>query len=137
MRPCHARTRSRSLAALPSTAPRECRVATAAVALACVSMLAFCWRPADANPLFAAPFLSYDVAGGPVSVVVADVDGDGKLDLVTLGQYGSDTVSFLRGNGDGTFAARSDFKPLVPATLLYFPPLAAAIAFSAFTSCAR
>ncbi len=42
----------------------------------------------------------YDASG---VVKVADVNGDGKLDLVTS------SVSVLLGNGDGTFAAASNF----------------------------
>ena len=38
----------------------------------------------------------------PYSIVVADMNGDGKLDLVTA-NAGSLTVSVLLGNGDGTF----------------------------------
>jgi len=40
------------------------------------------------------------------SVVVADVNGDGKLDLLTTdGNSGSSNVRVLLGNGDGTFQA--------------------------------
>ena len=45
----------------------------------------------------------YYAAGlASVSVAVADLYGDGKLDL-TVANYYSDNVSILRGNGDGTF----------------------------------
>src|SRR5437870_489925 len=44
----------------------------------------------------------------PLAVVLADVNGDGKLDLA-LANHGSNTVSVLLGNGDGTFAAKQDF----------------------------
>jgi hypothetical protein len=37
------------------------------------------------------------------------MNGDGKLDLVT-GNYGSDNVSLLFGNGDGTFQSARNFS---------------------------
>ena len=45
----------------------------------------------------------------PASVAVTDFNGDGKADLV-IANAGSNTLSVLLGNGDGTFAA-----PLTPA----------------------
>jgi len=49
------------------------------------------------------PATTYDSGGGNTfSVAVADVDGDGKPDLVVV-NLGSSTVSVLLGNGDGTF----------------------------------
>jgi len=50
------------------------------------------------------------VTGGMSSYVVAtsDFNGDGKPDVVTA-NYGSDTVSVLLGNGDGTFGSPSTF----------------------------
>jgi hypothetical protein len=51
------------------------------------------------------PAVTYGLQGGsvlwPESVAVADVNGDGKLDLITV-LYGSQ-VNVLLGNGDGTF----------------------------------
>ena len=41
----------------------------------------------------------------PYSVAVADLNGDGKPDLVSA-NLNSSTVSVLLGNGNGTFAAR-------------------------------
>ncbi|HET9505096.1 MAG TPA: FG-GAP-like repeat-containing protein [Hymenobacter sp.] len=41
-------------------------------------------------------------SSGPRSLAVADVNGDGKLDLLT-GNYGSNTAGVLLGNGNGTF----------------------------------
>jgi hypothetical protein len=46
--------------------------------------------------------LTHDVDSQPVSVAVDDFNGDGKLDLA-VSNRGSNTVSILLGNGDGTF----------------------------------
>ena len=43
----------------------------------------------------------------PQSVIVADFNSDGKLDLASANS-GSDTVSVFLGNGDGTFQTRRD-----------------------------
>jgi hypothetical protein len=45
---------------------------------------------------------SYTVGAGPDALAVGDVNGDGKLDLVTGNDTGA-SVSVLLGNGDGTF----------------------------------
>ena len=45
----------------------------------------------------------------PFSVAAGDFNGDGKTDLVTAND-GSNTVSFLPGNGDGTFGAKTDLS---------------------------
>jgi autotransporter-associated beta strand protein len=44
----------------------------------------------------------------PNAVAVADVNGDGRKDLV-VANIGSNTVSVLLGNGDGTFQAAQNF----------------------------
>ena len=50
------------------------------------------------------PAVSYSSGGSQsTSVAVADVNGDGKLDIVVANYYPSDTIGVLLGNGDGTF----------------------------------
>lgn len=56
---------------------------------------------------------SYTVGAGPRNVQVADLNRDGKLDIVTL-DVTDGTLSMLLGNGDGTFAARTTL-PTAPA----------------------
>jgi hypothetical protein len=46
--------------------------------------------------------IDFSSAGGNIQVVTADFNGDGKLDLATVGYYDS-TVRIFLGNGDGTF----------------------------------
>jgi hypothetical protein len=49
-----------------------------------------------------------DQVTGAGTVALADLDGDGNLDIVTANTY-DDGVSVLLGRGDGTFAARADY----------------------------
>ena len=56
---------------------------------------------------FAAPIFS-PAGAGPFSVAAADLNGDGRADLVTA-NWASHDVSVLLGNGDGTFAAQNTF----------------------------
>jgi len=51
----------------------------------------------------------YAVGTGPTAVEVADLNGDGKPDLVSA-NYGSNSVTVLLGNGDGTFQAARNFN---------------------------
>jgi type II secretory pathway component GspD/PulD (secretin) len=44
---------------------------------------------------------------GPSSILAADFNGDGKIDLAVTNQT-DNTVSIFLGNGDGTFGARTD-----------------------------
>ena len=48
------------------------------------------------------PRVNYTVGSGPAEDRVADLNGDGKLDIVAE-NAGANTVSVLLGNGDGTF----------------------------------
>jgi hypothetical protein len=67
----------------------------------------------DGTGSFNAP-LNYAVGAGPYSAVLADVNGDGKLDLVTANMTAG-TISVLLGNGDGTFQSATSYNVL-PAT---------------------
>jgi uncharacterized repeat protein (TIGR01451 family) len=51
---------------------------------------------------------TYPVGTSPSAVVVGDFNGDGKLDLAVVNS-GSNNVSILLGNGDGTFQAAKNF----------------------------
>lgn len=53
-----------------------------------------------------APRVEYSTGPGTAgsqSLTVADVDVDGKMDVITVNNNPSGTISILRGNGDGTF----------------------------------
>jgi hypothetical protein len=58
---------------------------------------------------------AYDVGSGSGPIVVADVNGDGNLDLIVVNGacpnfVCDDSVSVLLGNGDGTFQAPMNFS---------------------------
>jgi len=50
----------------------------------------------------------YGTAAGPHAVAIADLNGDGKLDLVVAAKNGN-AISSLLGNGNGTFQAKQDY----------------------------
>jgi hypothetical protein len=62
----------------------------------------------DGSGAFAAA-TSYGVGGtfeSPYAVALGDADNDGSLDIATANtNISNESISFLRGNGDGTFAA--------------------------------
>ena len=64
-----------------------------------------------AAPLFESPFLGFTAATGspPAFIAHADVDGDGREDLVTAHQT-SDLVFVWTGQGDGTFRTIESFS---------------------------
>ena len=47
---------------------------------------------------------TFPAGNGPASLAVADLNGDGKLDLV-VGNRNASTVNVLLGDGNGTFRA--------------------------------
>jgi hypothetical protein len=62
----------------------------------------------NGNGTFGAP-TAWETGESTQSVVIADVNGDGRADLVAA-NFGSNTVSVLLGAGDGSFAQKSDFQ---------------------------
>ena len=53
--------------------------------------------------------VNYDAGAAPVSLAVADFNGDGKPDLA-VANYNSTNVSVLLGQGDGTFQSPVSFR---------------------------
>jgi hypothetical protein len=72
------------------------------------ALLAFLTIAAAASTVQFKPGQSYAVGKNPISVAVGDFNGDGKLD-VAVANSGSSNVSFLLGNGDGTFQPAVNF----------------------------
>jgi hypothetical protein len=67
-----------------------------------VTLLVLLGIPASLAAIdFAAP-TSYPVGTSPAAIAVGDFNGDGKVDIA-VANSGSDDVSILLGNGDGTF----------------------------------
>ncbi len=51
----------------------------------------------------------YPAGAQPAAVVIADFNGDGKADLA-VANFGSNNVSILLGNGNGTFSPQTFFN---------------------------
>jgi tetratricopeptide (TPR) repeat protein len=82
------------------------------------------------NGLFSeAPGSPFAVGNNPRSVIVADFNGDGFLDLAVANQ-GDNSISLFRGNGDGTFTEfpSSPFKLTNTTTISESAPVAMASA---------
>lgn len=83
------------------------RIPPAAGVLLCVALLLAVSAPAEAKIAFRAPSMCFSTGSRPTSVSIADLDRDGKADLVTtnVGDYSprASSISILKGNGDGTF----------------------------------
>ncbi len=60
-----------------------------------------------------APAVNYAVGTSPLRIAIADLNGDGKLDLAVVNAY---DVAVRLNNGDGTFAPPATTAPLAPVT---------------------
>jgi hypothetical protein len=74
------------------------------VGLAVLSAVAVLHGNGDGS--FQAP-VAFTTGNGPVGLVAADFNADGKLDIATV-DLGANAISMLAGNGDGTFQAHVD-----------------------------
>jgi len=65
-----------------------------------------------------APKVDYPSGPGPQSIAQAEINGDGKLDVVLDSQHGPSSVSVLLGRGDGTFPDKVDYPVNVQSVAL-------------------
>lgn len=65
--------------------------------------------PVFTSPPGFAPKVDYTVGDSPESVSSADVNGDGKADLLVANRNFDGTVSVLTNKGDGSFSAQVDY----------------------------
>ena len=64
--------------------------------------------PASASDWFASP-VDYAIGNSPFAGLLADVDRDGRLDMVSV-NYAAGTISVLLGDGVGGFGPKADFS---------------------------
>jgi hypothetical protein len=65
------------------------------------------WGSSSASPLFGAA-VDFGTGSSPFSVAIGDLNGDVNPDLA-VANAGSNTVSVLLGNGNGSFGTKTDF----------------------------
>ena len=90
------------------SAPRLLRVPSTAIAATWALLGIAAVVPADAKIAFQGPSSEFATGSTPTSVAIADLDRDGKADLVVTNSavYSASrisSISILRGRGDGTF----------------------------------
>ncbi len=64
----------------------------------------------------------YGLTGAPYGIVSSDVNADGKQDLLAV-ENGTNVISVVLGNGNGTFSARSSFSTGSTPQALYLADL--------------
>ncbi len=79
-----------------------------ALALLGPSLVGLPARTIPTNPQQILPRADFPTGTDPVAIVAADLNADGRLDLITANK-GANTISVLLGNPDGSFGAKKDF----------------------------
>jgi hypothetical protein len=91
-----------------------CAGSTCGTGLACAQSVCLAAAPTCDAPFAEAGDVALPFA--PESLVAADVDGDGKLDLIAAGGT-TNKVAVLKGRGDGTFSAPVTYPASSPVHL--------------------
>ncbi len=101
-----------------SASPRRARIACLSLGCLALALILLAilghrwpWRPPTRSP--SPPTSTTPPARSAQSVAVGDFNGDGKFDLA-VANYNDGTVSILLGNGNGTFAAKTDYSAGTP-----------------------